>query len=450
MSFSFGFTKDDFSDFSDDDDDDELEESNTYIKSNQSFLNGSNSIIQPLNALDSLIITPENKPKLHNLDSILSTLQGIRISFDNYTTPQGNIIYRRELFDVKHQLMIEEEQEEEEEGNNIGVHKLLIDENQNNNDLQKNVYEGGFKSWECSYDTVDALNKLINGSDSDSDDNNNSLLSSKSILELGCGTALPSCFLLLKKFQSIKESNQQQQEHHQVGLRLILSDFNYDVLRLVTVPNLLIHWASTISIEQLHELTSTTNDDDDDGGGGGDKIESRFVNDEILITTKLIDQFKNDLNNYNIELQFISGSWGNEFINLPAIKDKDTNGIDIDVIISSETIYSLDTLPIVAESIKTIFQQSSSKSIATSKNNNNNNNNNKLAIIAAKNIYFGVGGSLIEFLNYFNQITKNDNDDDDNDDHQGQGFNVSVEEINDSQLKRSLVYIDYRGGYSSS
>ena len=47
MSFSFGFTKDDFSDFSDDDDDDELEESNTYIKSNQSFLNGSNSIIQP-------------------------------------------------------------------------------------------------------------------------------------------------------------------------------------------------------------------------------------------------------------------------------------------------------------------------------------------------------------------------------------------------------------------
>lgn len=306
MSFSFGFTKDDFSDFSDDDDDDELEESNTYIKSNQSFLNGSNSIIQPLNALDSLIITPENKPKLHNLDSILSTLQGIRISFDNYTTPQGNIIYRRELFDVKHQLMIEEEQEEEEEeGNNIGVHKLLIDENQNNNDLQKNVYEGGFKSWECSYDTVDALNKLINGSDSDSDNNNNSLLLSKSILELGCGTALPSCFLLLKKFQSIKESNQLQSSSDS-GLRLILSDFNYDVLRLVTVPNLLIHWASTISIEQLHELTSTTNDD----GGGGDKIESRFVNDEILITTKLIDQFKNDLNNYNIELQFISGSWG--------------------------------------------------------------------------------------------------------------------------------------------
>ena len=53
-----------------------------------------------------------------------------------------------------------------------------------------------------------------------------------------------------------------------------------------------------------------------------------------------------------IILNYTSGSWGNEFINLPAIKDKDTNGIDIDVIISSETIYSLDTLPIVAESIK--------------------------------------------------------------------------------------------------
>ena len=86
-------------------------------------------------------------------------------------------------------------------------------------------------------------------SDSDSD-NNNSLLLSKSILELGCGTALPSCF-------PIKESNQFQSSSDS-GLRLILSDFNYDVLRLVTVPNLLIHWASTISIEQLHELTSTT------------------------------------------------------------------------------------------------------------------------------------------------------------------------------------------------
>ena len=94
-------------------------------------------------------------------------------------------------------------------------------------------------------------------------------------------------FSIIEKFQSIKESNQFQSSSDS-GLRLILSDFNYDVLRLVTVPNLLIHWASTISIEQLHELTSTTNDD----GGGGDKIESKFVNDEILITTKLIDQFK--------------------------------------------------------------------------------------------------------------------------------------------------------------
>ena len=39
------------------------------------------------------------------------------------------------------------------------------------------------------------------------------------------------------------------------------------------------------------------------------------------------------------------GSWGNEFIVCQLLKNKDTNGIDdIDVIISSETIYSLDTL----------------------------------------------------------------------------------------------------------
>ncbi|CAX45150.1 conserved hypothetical protein [Candida dubliniensis CD36] len=397
MSFSFGFTKDDFSD------DDELEESNTYIKPNHSSSSSTTTttaVSNPKSALDSLIISSENKPKLHNLDSILSTLQGIRISFDNYKTSQGNIIYRRELFDVKHQLMTEEEETTE----NSLINNLLIDENSNNNDLQKNVYEGGFKSWECSYDTVDALNKLIeqNGLFSSSPKN-------KSILELGCGTALPSCFILLKKLQSIKEN------HEQPGLTLVLSDFNYDVLRLVTVPNLLIHWASTLSIEQLYELTTTSTI-------SGDKIDSRFVNDEILITSKLIEQFKNDLNNYNIQLKFISGSWGNEFIDL--ITKKNDMDIDIDVIISSETIYSPDTLPIVAESIKTIFQQT---------------NNKKLAIIAAKNIYFGVGGSLIEFLNYFNQIIKNNMND--------QDFTVSVEEINDSQLKRSLVYIDYKRDY---
>ncbi|KAK6868184.1 Histidine protein methyltransferase 1 [Candida tropicalis] len=358
MSFSFGFSKDDFSD-------DELDES-SHIQPITSAQNIGSTTEK--SALDSLQISPENLPKEHSLDSLLSTLQNVRITLDNYTTNGGNIVYRRELFDVKHQIMTEDE------GDNSKLSELLIDEN--NNDLQKNVYEGGFKSWECSYDTVDKLSYLIE----------NDQLKNKSILELGCGTALPSCFILLKKLQL---QNKQ-------SLKLILSDFNFDVLRLVTLPNIITHWASTLPVEQLHSLVTSED-------------VPRFNNDELFFTSRLLEQFKNDLLEYNIDLKFISGAWGKEFNQLVA-------NDDVDFMISSETIYSPETLPIVAESIKDILSKSTAQSSG--------------ALVAAKNIYFGVGGSLIEFLNYFNKIKTNE-------------FEVTVEEINDAQLKRSLVFIKY-------
>ncbi|RCK60800.1 Histidine protein methyltransferase 1 [Candida viswanathii] len=358
MSFSFGFTKDDFSDDDDLDESSQIQPTAEPTDQNQS----------QKSALDSLQLTPENLPKEHSLDSLLSSLQNVRITFDSYTTTGGNVIYRRELFDVKHQIMTEDDRD------NAQLSELLIDEN--NNDLQKNVYEGGFKSWECSYDTVDKLAGLID----------NGQLTSNSVMEFGCGTALPSCFILLKKLQL---------ENRQ-PLKLILSDFNFDVLRLVTLPNILTHWASTLPVEKLHSLVTSEDN-------------PRFNNDELFLTSQLLEQFKADLAGFNIDLKFISGGWGNEFNQLVA-------NDAIDFIISSETIYSPESLPIVAESIKEILLGSLAKS--------------SMALVAAKNIYFGVGGSLIEFINYFNSIKTKE-------------FEVDVEEINDAQLKRSLVYIRY-------
>ncbi|CAI5756912.1 unnamed protein product [Candida verbasci] len=348
MSFSFGFTNQDL-------DNDEIDISNESNITNPKEIP---------NALSSFKVSQQNLPVQHSLSSILSTLKNVRISFDNYTTPGGNIIYRRELFDVKHQIM------SEDENNNILINDLLIHEN--HSDLKSNIYEGGFKSWECAYDTVDELSKL--GQD----------LFSKNILEMGCGTSLPSSYIILKKLEN---KNKQ-------PLKLILSDFNFDVLRLVTIPNLVIHWASTIEPKLLYELTTTEND-------------NRFNNDELLITEDLINRFEKDLDEYSIDVKFISGSWGNEF-NQMIEKD------DINFIISSETIYSPEMLPIIAESINEILEKS----------------NYGYALIAAKNIYFGVGGSIIEFLNYMNSI-------------QNAKFEIQVKEINDSQLKRSIINIKY-------
>ena len=206
MSFSFGFTNDDFSD-------DDIEESANVNNVSVSMLNEN-----PLDKLSGTI-DESSYPKFHSLESILHTLNGVRLTFDNYTTPIGqSIIYRRELFDVKHQIMCEDDNNSAKNG---VTNDVLIGDN-NVVDLKKNVYEGGFKSWECSYDMVDELSTMIN----------NGKLNYNNLLEFGCGTALPTCFLFMKRFQT----------QDKTGANYILSDFNYDVLRLVTVPNLIIHW----------------------------------------------------------------------------------------------------------------------------------------------------------------------------------------------------------------
>ena len=74
-------------------------------------------------------------------------------------SPRGKVasIPRRELFDIRMQLMAEDEPDAE----------TLI-QNLNKSDLRTNVYEGGFKTWECSLDLARLL--LDRGPRKDLDD----------------------------------------------------------------------------------------------------------------------------------------------------------------------------------------------------------------------------------------------------------------------------------------
>lgn len=317
MSFAFGFTGDDFSDS-------EVTQTVTIPKVADSYNH------------EKLLVSP----KLHSLLELLSTLRNVRLTFDNFTTPGGNIVYRRELFDIKHQAMMEEDAEKLNE-----VHKILVGSSNtcDDVDLRKNVYEGGFKLWECSYDLVDQIGKVFASGE---------LAQFSSFLELGCGTSLPSCFLLMLYFQS--------QEILGVKKSLILSDFNYEVLRLVTVPNLIVHWASTLLPQDLQNLI------------GPNVIMS---NDEVLLTPALLEEFEKQLREKSIEIAFISGLWGPEFCNIAST-------FSPEVILTSESIYSLESLPIV---IDVLLKLLSCKS-------------KYLALIAAKSYYFGVGGSINEFI----------------------------------------------------
>ncbi|KAK6463042.1 hypothetical protein DFJ63DRAFT_285471 [Scheffersomyces coipomensis] len=378
MSFAFGFTQDDFSD------DDELINNGIASQQGTAPTTTANST-STTTALDKLseTIDQKNLPKTHSLDSILQTLVDVRLSFDQYITPRGgNIVYRRELFDVKHQIMTEDHQQDHANGGEIIVNDILIDEN--SSDLQKNVYEGGFKSWECSYDSIDKINQLITNED---------LLNKfDSYLDLGCGTSLPSSFLFS---QLITNGTQLQNKHKKT---IILSDFNYDVLRLVSLPNLIIQWAVTNSNETL--------------------ISSEEGEKQLLITESLINQFKSDLLNFDIELVFVSGSWGKQF-------NQVIKPYNIDFIVSSETIYSLDTLPIVAETLIELLQYQETTNIIK----------HRQSLIAAKNIYFGVGGSVIEFMNYLQNLIHND---------KHNTISTNTEEINESQLRRSIIMITNR------
>jgi len=85
-------------------------------------------------------------PVLHDLDHMLSRLPS-KIAYDilTVTMDDGNTldIPRRELWDVRVQLMAEDDDPSE---SGLGQH-----------DVKTGIYEGGFKSWESSLDLVKVL-----------------------------------------------------------------------------------------------------------------------------------------------------------------------------------------------------------------------------------------------------------------------------------------------------
>ena len=85
----------------------------------------------------------------------LATLPSrIAYSTIEITSPDGRAVAipRRELFDVRIQLMAEDENLETPSPSSANVLGHLRDE-----DIQTNVYEGGLKSWECSIDLARVL-----------------------------------------------------------------------------------------------------------------------------------------------------------------------------------------------------------------------------------------------------------------------------------------------------
>ncbi|KAK6065790.1 histidine protein methyltransferase 1 [Seiridium cupressi] len=284
----------------------------------------------------------------HDLKQMLSALPS-KIAYGTLDVrlDSGDLVQlpRRELWDVRVQLMAEEESGGEGAAG-LGSH-----------DVKTGVYEGGFKSWESSVDLVKVLEQ------------SKTFLASQDeapcVIELGCGTALPS-LALFHWATSVKTGASPR------PLSIILADYNSAVLQLVTLPNLILSWALQQAV-------------------GSSLLTEAFasVEGELELSPEVIQAFENFLTTQKVNLQFISGGWSPDFVDLVIAATQPSQSTDTKprmVILGAETIYSPFALHSFTETIFSLMKHSQSTG------------NTAEVFAAAKKLYFGVGGSLDDFV----------------------------------------------------
>lgn len=169
-------------------------------------------------------------------------------------------------------------------------------------------------------------------------------------------------------------------QEDQIPLILTLADYNPSVLQLVTMPNLLLAWALH---QQNHDqvikdaLTSTEG--------------------ELEITEQVIGSFKNFLTSSGINVSFVSGGWSPELVELIYSKSaylSSAGGATQTLIMGAETIYSPFALSSFTDTLLLILRRE--RAAGPSRQ--------ATSIIAAKRLYFGVGGSLDDFVDKMREL----------------------------------------------
>lgn len=316
-------------------------------------LNDNNDIAPEIPPIAPPVPHAATSPRLHTLEELVSTLPQ-NISYNTLTISNASKpihIPRRELYDVRMQLMAEDDDlpidstiilaSQSTKNSRIDKEKertALLSFINGNEDVRPGVYEGGLKSWECSVDLVQYLS-----SRADILHNCNPL----KILELGCGTSLPSLYLFQQALQPAAAG----------AYTLHLADYNYSVLRLVTLPNVFLSWVLATS---PHLLT--------------------LPNGDLDVTAELKYYFLSSLQSANISVGFISGAWGDEMLSLLSSKPHPQNGNGYDLVLGSETIYEPRTM---GEFTKVLLGALGPRG---------------RGLVSAKRIYFGVGGSVGGFI----------------------------------------------------
>lgn len=126
------------------------------------------------------------------------------------------------------------------------------------------------------------------------------------------------------------------------------------MLRLTTLPNLLLTWATTTSPPLISPTSPEQND--------------------LELTPSLLASFRSTLKSTNINLTFLSGSWSPALASLIPLSAPEMGTL----ILAAETIYSPAATEAFVEILIPLL-----KRVKMAK-----------AMVAAKKFYFGVGGSV--------------------------------------------------------
>ena len=178
---------------------------------------------------------------------------------------------------------------------------------------------------------------------------------------MGAGTALPSLvffdFFLKHRSPSWR------------AIRLSVADYNLSVLENATVPNLLLTWYFAQSTA-LREAAG-----------------------DLDITPDLLSRFLKDMSDKAIYISGISGSWNGAFSDILVPSEDSQHRSRIETIfLASETIYSLDSIHVFTEVLLKALELAE-ETYGSGK-----------ALVAAKKLYFGVGGGVDEFLKVLNEL----------------------------------------------
>ncbi|KAK9368931.1 hypothetical protein V1509DRAFT_621923 [Lipomyces kononenkoae] len=306
-------------------------------------------------------------PAIYDISDLLQDLPS-RLCYTLVPVKSELPIPRREVFDIKVQIMADEDillpaldtdSSETVTATSEGfIKKELQILLSNTEDLRTDLYEGGLKSWEGAGDLVEYLAEerveIGNG-----------------VLELGCGSALPSIYLFQKHLQSIQKSDESGAPIQTTSF--ILSDYNYSVLRLMTAPNFLLAYYRACVVSDTEPVASQQQQQELD----------------LEITPELISQFIEFLKVNNIAVKFISGSWDSVgFSQLLGYSYPmtDDEQIKYSLVLASETIYSLSTISSFTSLFLDCITYWGTSSARAG------------ALVAAKEIYFGVGGTVRQFI----------------------------------------------------